>query len=182
MSRADSELWTTKMTMSFQGIDSDGDGVITAADLDAFEERLAQGFGHTPGTPEYERSEAAGKAWTANLMDSLDKSGDDQISLEEWLAFFSDASDADMAAWCDQWAAGVCALGDADDDGQLSKSEYIAFALASGASQDVAEAGFAALDSDGSGYVSRDEFARFMLEYTTATEDAPGNQLLGAAS
>ena len=180
MSRADSELWTAKMTASFSGLDIDGDGLITAGDFEAMEGRLAEGFGHAPGSPEYERSDAVAKTWTADMMKTLDKSGDEQISLDEWLAFFSDASDEDLAAWCDQWAAGVCALGDAADDGQLSKTEYIAFAVASGASAEAAEAGFAAIDADGAGYITKDEFARFMLEYTSATGEAAGNQMLGA--
>lgn len=82
--------------------------------------------------------------------------------------------------WCDQWAASVCALGDADDDGQLTKTEYIAFAVAGGASPEEAEGGFTALDTDETGYVTKDEFSRFMFEYTSATGEAAGNQLLGA--
>jgi Ca2+-binding EF-hand superfamily protein len=181
MSRADSDLWRAKMRKAFSGFDVNGNGYITSDDIAAYKARTAEAFGYSTDSSQYTEYEAASDKWTGNMFSRLDKSGDDQISLEEFMQFFAEASEDDIAAWCDSYAAGIVALA-ASEDG-LTKDEYVKFAVAhSSASEEEAEAGFAAIDTDGSGYISQAEFARFQVEFTVSTEDAAGNQMFGAVA
>jgi hypothetical protein len=121
-------MWLAKMRQAFAGFDINGNGYITTDDLDAHKARIAEAFGYTSDSAQYAEFAAAEDAWSGGMMSRLDKSGDDQISLDEWLEFWSEASDDDIAAWTDKFAAAVISLA-ASDEG-LTKDEYVKFALA----------------------------------------------------
>jgi len=178
MSRTDSPLWTEKLTNSFNSYDVDGDGYITVGDLEAFEERGARALGHDVNSPQYARYTEEMRAWRDQLLSQFDKNSDDRIDREEFLSFWDNASTDQVADVAQHSAAALTILADDDQDNQLSRDEYVRWATASNnVSQEHAEAGFAALDTNGNGYLTRDEIARSMLEYTTAVDETPANEM-----
>lgn len=182
MGRIDSELWTKKLTHAFEGFDADRVGYITAADLDSSQAGITSAFGRSPDSPGYARYAEEAQAWRDAMMNRLDKDGDDRIGLDEFLSFYGNASVDEVADWAEHYVAGLCALADADDDSRLSEEEYIRWVVvADGATEAAAEAAFAALDADGTGYLTRDELAHAMVEFTTSEDrDTVGNELFGA--
>ena len=61
MGRRDSELWTAKLTGSFRSFDTDGDGHITAADLDANKADVAAALNTSTDSAAYATFEDAYK-------------------------------------------------------------------------------------------------------------------------
>jgi Ca2+-binding EF-hand superfamily protein len=180
MSRTDSQLWTEKLTGAFNGFDIDGDGYITVGDLEAFEERGAQALGRNADSPTYARYTQEARAWRDQLVSQFDKNSDDRIDREEFLSFWGNASTDQVADLAQHYAAAVCVLADDDQDNQLSKDEYVRWATASqNIGQEDAEAGFTALDTNGNGYLTKDEIVRAFLEFTTAVDEAPANEMYG---
>ena len=180
MGRVDSELWKAKMASTFTALDANGNGYLTADDLWGQLARLAEAYGVSPGSGKYTEFEASARAWVDDMLNSMDKSGDDQISLDEFLEYFSEASNEAIKSWVDRYVGGIFIIADADNDGKLTKDEYMRFVIAQGHTETDAEAAFAALDADDTGYISRDEFVHHMFDYTVATEEAAGNKLFGA--
>ena len=183
MSRADSDVWKAKMTAAFASSDINANGYITIGDLEAMLVHVAATYDVSPDSPQFDEFRASANAGFDAMIDALDKDGDDQISLDEWLAYWGEVSDEDFEAWVNSYCEGIFVLSDADNDGRIDKDEYKRFVLASGnTNEDDAEASFAMLDADGTGYISKDELARFMLEFSAGTDDdLTGNRLLGEA-
>jgi Ca2+-binding EF-hand superfamily protein len=180
MGRRDSELWTAKMKVSFGAFDTDGDGYITAADLDAHKARTAAALNTSTDSAAYAAFDDGYKVWSDQMFAVLDKDGDAQVSVDEFVDFYSEASTEAIAEMVERYASGVLAMADADDDDQLTHEEYIRWAMAAnGASEADAEAGFSAMDANGNGYVTKDELVRSMVEFTGGVEEVPGNEMFG---
>jgi Ca2+-binding EF-hand superfamily protein len=180
MGRQDSELWTTKLTGAFRSFDTDGDGYITAADLDADKAGVAAALNTDTDSDAYAAFEEGYKVWTDQMFADLDKDGDAQISLDEFLSFYSEASTEALADMCERYCSALLGMADADSDDRLSHEEYVRWAMAEGgASEADAEAAFSAIDANGNGYVSKDDLVRSMVEFTVSVEEAPGNELFG---
>ena len=72
------------------------------------------------------------------------------------------------------------ALADADGDGRCDVDEMMAAQRRSGMSEEEVRRSFDLLDSDGDGYVTRDDFAQALDEYYFSDDpDAPGNSIAG---
>ncbi len=180
MGRLDSELWRAKLTGVFSTWDRNGDGYITMADLDEDMTHVAAALNASPDSAAFAMIEDVYKVWTDQIFADLDKDGDAQISLEEFLGFFGGASREAITDLSERYCAAVCVMADADGDDRLSHEEYVRWAMAAnGASEADAEAAFSALDADGNGYVTKEELLRAMVEYAVSVDEAPGNELFG---
>ena len=180
MGRLDSELWRAKLTGVFSTWDRNGDGYITVADLDEDMTHVAAALNTSTDSAAFAMIEDVYKLWTDQIFADLDKDGDAQISLEEFLAFFGAASTEAITDLSERYCAAVCVMADADGDDRLSHAEYVRWAMAAtGASEADAEAAFSALDTSGDGYITKEELLRAMVEYATSVDDAPGNELFG---
>jgi Ca2+-binding EF-hand superfamily protein len=181
MSRRDSELWTAKLTGAFGAFDTNGNGYITAADLEAHKARTAAALNTSTDSAAYAAFDEGYKVWSDQMFADLDKDGDAQISVDEFVDFYSEASAEAITEMSERYGSGVLAMADADDDDQLSHEEYVRWAMAAnGASEADAEAGFSALDANGNGYVTKDELVRSMVEFTAGVEKAAsGNEMFG---
>lgn len=181
MGRRDSELWTAKMTGSFHAFDTNGNGYITADDLEANKANVAAALNTSTDSAAYATFEDGYKVWADQMFANLDKDGDAHISLDEFLDFFSEASTEAITEMSEHYCAAVCAMADADDDDRLSHEEYVRWVMRSnGASEADAEAAFSAIDADGNGYVIKEDLVRAMVEFTAGVDEtAPGNELFG---
>jgi Ca2+-binding EF-hand superfamily protein len=128
----------------------------------------------------YATFEDAYKVWTDQMFAALDKDGDAQISLDEFLKFYGEASTEAITEMSEHYCAAVCAMADADSDDRLSHEEYVRWAMAAGgASEADAEAAFSAIDAGGDGYVIKEDLVRAMVEFTAGVDEAAGNELFG---
>ena len=80
----------------------------------------------------------------------------------------------------ERYCAAVCVMADADGDDRLDHDEYVRWArAANGASEADAVAAFSVIDSDGNGYITKEELLHAMVEYAVSVDEAPGNELFG---
>lgn len=116
------------------------------------------------------------------LCSDADGSGD--ISLDEFLIFFSATRDMTrgfngmIPPWAKNLVEILLGSMDRDGDGQISLQEYQEYLIAIG-SHLHAETAFDKLDLDNSGYIEVEEFDTLMAQYLSSQdEDDPGNQLV----
>jgi Ca2+-binding EF-hand superfamily protein len=168
------------LTGAFASFDKNGTGYFTAADLEADKARVAAALNTDTDAPAFAAFEAGYKVWSDQMLAAMDLDADGQITLEEFLNFYSEASIEAITEMSERYCAGVCVMADADGDDQLSHEEYVRWAMAEGgASKADAEAAFGAIDADGDGYVTKDELSQAMVEFTAGVEEALGNELFG---
>ena len=108
MRRLDSELWRAKMTSVFTTWDRNGDGYVTVADLDEDMTHVAAALNASADSAAFED---VYKVWTDQIFAELDKNGDAQISLDEFLGFFGAASVEAITDLSERYCAAVCVMG-----------------------------------------------------------------------
>ncbi len=158
------------MERSFASFDLTGSGYITTHDLEAQLARIADAFGYPPTSAKFAAYAAKARTWSDTMLRNLDKNADDRIGLDEYVAYFSEASEQQIVEWCAQSAASILTLGDDDEDGLLSRDEYVRFRVAQGGSTLAeAEAGFEAA-AGGADHITRDDFIRQVAQSMAATQ------------
>jgi Ca2+-binding EF-hand superfamily protein len=158
------------MERSFASFDLTGSGYISAADFEAQLARIADAFGYPPTSARFAAYADKARTWSDTMLRNLDKNADGLIGLDEYTAYFSEATEEQITEWCEQSAASILTLGDDDEDAQLSRDEYVRFRVAQGGSTLAeAEAGFAAA-ANGSDYITRDAFVQQVVRSMAATE------------
>jgi Ca2+-binding EF-hand superfamily protein len=171
-----SEYQERKFAKLFEYFDTDQDGTINQTDLDGLVQSWCAEFGVQPRTPEWQQiTDEVNKLWR-KLVEYAD--GDERVTREEWVAaarnpqFVHDvAIPFGMAAFD---------LGDRDHDGRMSAEEAVAGQIAGGHSVEESLRSFNAIDTDGDGFITRDEYQRSLEEfYTSEDPEAAGNALVG---
>lgn len=172
------ELQRRKYEKAFERFDVDGDGVIDATDITALVQLWCDTFDIAPGSEEWKKiNSLAYKLWQ-NLEGTTDTDGDKSVSREEWNASMERPDFVDKVAL--PFALAVFDIADKDNDGQVSMAEMTAAQSKAGISE--AETGrvFQQLDTDGDGYVERNEYENAIKEfYLSDDPDSPGNLMVG---
>lgn len=180
MSATATDLQRAKCRKDFDSVDVNGNGVITAEDIDAYLDRVASALGHEPGSPKHAAYVDANRPWRDAMYELIDLDGDSEITYDEMLTVWVSASADDWKVILDSYATALFGLVDDDDDGKLTRAEFGRWAGAIGVPAEEREALFDRFDVDGSGYLTRDEYGAYLTEWATATDpDAPGNSLFG---
>jgi Ca2+-binding EF-hand superfamily protein len=126
---------------AFERADTDGNGLVSAAELDRATAQHRRHPGGPPRGPGRPADPAAAAALDAEVFDALDANGDDVLSREEF------SSDALRAAHASSRREARFARLDTNGDGQLSLEEFPPVHLAS-------------RDTNGDGMISEDEWPR----------------------
>jgi Ca2+-binding EF-hand superfamily protein len=177
------ELQERKFEKIFQYIDVNSNGTLEFVDLLAYAARVMSAFEVAPTSPKGQRLVDGLQLFWEVLLSSLDIDGDRKISPEEWrggmaAAFLDDAGGFDRALRPGIIAA--AAVTDTDDDGVVSRAEFIKSGLALGVSLEEKEAAFDHMDVDGSGVLSVDEIVEAAREFfTSADPEVRGNWMFG---
>ncbi|MGB8690664.1 MAG: EF-hand domain-containing protein [Microcoleus sp.] len=158
-----SQLLQKKHTKNFQVYDLDGSGFVELADLERCARNIAKLRKWEPDSSEFLELKAKYLAIWKNFWQPADCSGDDKVSLEEYLK----VADTSISNFCNSTvlqeahqnkATVIFDILDASNDGQISLAEYKQFFVAIGLTQKDAETAFAHLDRDADGHISRDEY------------------------
>ncbi|WP_234322550.1 EF-hand domain-containing protein [Streptomyces sp. NRRL S-350] len=151
-------------------LDTDGDGVASRHDYFVRIERTRQATGRDDDDPLVTAARTTGeRAWAA-----MDANGDGVMTYPEYEAWV----DADKFDTVCQYALGALFdLADADQDGTLDRTEFTTLRRALGNRADNADAAFAALDGDGDGRVSRQEYLASIRAYVTGDTSPMGDAL-----
>lgn len=176
----DSEL-RAKYTHRFHTQDTDSDGFVDRQDVVARAEMLLAGLGEQAGSARGASVIAGATAYWQGLAKLAGIAEDGRLTESEFVEALVCANELGTIA--DLLRPSVEAhvtLVDADGDGTVSLEEFLRSQRAIGMPEDEARTAFDALDRNGDGHVTVDEWQQAVLEfYTTSDPSAPGNLVMG---
>ncbi len=164
----------------FDALDTDADGLITAADVSRMAALACDQLG-LAGTAKGTQLTGIWASWWEQLAAEADAGG--RISRAAFVAAHISGR-GDPAAFFQQQigrfvAAEAKAL-DTDGDGYIEPAEYAAFLAAGGVAAEIALAGFDRLDTDHDGKISIDELVAGAAQFFLSPDPADhGTAMLG---
>lgn len=174
------DILQRKLVKDFDSIDFDGNGVLGRDDMQKFADNICREFGQSANSEKYRIFQEGCMQWWDKLLGVVDKNGDQQISREEYVAAYRNASESQIQDMLDPYVHGLYTLIDTDGDQRISKSEFVRLERAAGVPEATSDQIFDRLDEDGSGYLSKNEFGKYIQQfYGSVNADMPGNFLLG---
>lgn len=177
------DLQVQKFTRMFNFFDQDGDGVMELDDHLVIADRAQalRGFGANTSEAHTFRSKVT--AIGTMFMDNMDRNDDGRVTLNEWLSFYDVILSAPREQYMNSVYGGIqmmLDIADADGDEKLSLIEYLIFITAFNVNYPDVPANFARLDSNGDGYISKDELMELMEQWHVSIDPADaGNYLTG---
>lgn len=177
------ELRKRKYERWFRAADVDGDGAITRQDVVLMSERYVRARGIGPDSPQAQQMYETMRRFWETVIAPVDTDKDDRVTSAEMTQAFA-AMFADRAHYPEELAPVAdhfFDLADSDGDGAISLIEFThIFGSTGRAGDDECAEVFNALDLDGSGTLSRDEYHRAAAEFFYGENpDAPANHLFG---
>ncbi|MET7275684.1 EF-hand domain-containing protein [Streptomyces flaveolus] len=167
----------------FRGADVDCDGFITQHDVRNMSERYISARETTPDAETVRRLIEGMDQFWSNVIAPMDRDGDGKVDVREMTEGFKSALN-DRASYPQQIAPVTNCffdLVDLNGDGKIDQAEFqqMFSSVAAVPGEDCADV-FAALDLDGSGGLSRDEFHQALEEFFYGNDpDAPANHIFG---
>ncbi|GHI10230.1 calcium-binding protein [Streptomyces cellostaticus] len=161
---------TTAQRLVFGMLDADGDGVVSRDEYMARTRNVALATGRREDDPLVVTARTLGaQAWA-----SMDADGDGGMTFDEYAAW---AGAEAFDTVCAPVLGALFDLADIDGNGALELSEFTALRTALNNPVINAEAAFAALDSDGDGRISRDDYIASIRAHVTGESSPMGEAL-----
>lgn len=176
------DLQKRKLTSLFYWYDANDNGSLQLEDFQRLVDNIVAIRGHGPGSQQYEDIRQQFMFSWSGLVASADKSGDNSISLEEWLEHMDAILSIDEAAerTVNSLTTLIFTLTDVDGSGRISPKEYSLFLKAYNVDERLHNTIFQQLDLNGDGQLSRDEISKMARDFYLSNDpDSPGNWLLG---
>lgn len=160
----------TAKRLVFAMLDTDGDGVISKDEYSARAERVALASGRAEDDPLITVARTAGeRAWA-----SMDANGDGGVTFDEYAAW---AGPEAFDTVCEPVLGVLFDLVDTDKDGALDLPEFTKLRTALGNPVSNIETAFAALDINGDGRVSRDDYLASVRAHVSGEHSPVGEAL-----
>lgn len=178
------DLQTHKLTRAFHVADANHDGLIKRDDYEHHAERMAAAFSTPSDSSAYATIHAQlMRDWEG--VRQFVAQGDDQVTLNDWLAFFDMLIHSPtFETWVTTYIDGSFELWKTVDpqgptDG-INVERFAKFYSAYGVDADAARASFAKMDTDSDGFMSRAEMIAASRDFFSSDDpSAPGNWLYG---
>lgn len=185
MSGVDQQLLNRKTQERFAWLDTDGNGFIEWNDYLSEAQEVLHRF-------DVQKDSAQGRAvidayhqkWN-DLVAAADTDGDGRVSLEEFTVHMTDPHYCSTKADQLNRAIGtaIMDMADSDEDGKISREEFLRFPTPARAGAEQAAVAFQQIDTDGDGFLSKEEVHQLMGQYLrSADPTAAGNQVFGNLS
>lgn len=177
-----SDLQKSKIQNLFHMFDTDINGMIEKSDIVRIINTCSARFGWERGGLDYKEFETHFLSMWAGMVKRADKNQDQQVSLQEFLDFYSDLLDSPEEYQVVLGGLGGAIFGtfDVNFDGELTLGEYKEFYAAMGLSTGFATTIFARLDLNTNGRISIRELTILLDEFFSSQDpNAPGNFLFG---
>jgi Ca2+-binding EF-hand superfamily protein len=176
------ELQKAKQIHYFNVLDYNGDGVLEKQDFVNIADRLADMRDYEEGSSRHTavRQEIL-RMWT-NARALSGKEGKTEITLEDWLAHEQKVLDSNVLihSYVQGIARAIFDILDEDNDGVISKKEYLKFFRSFRGNEEDAEIAFRKLDENDNGYLTRKSFLEAVTEFHLSDDpEARGNWLFG---
>jgi Ca2+-binding EF-hand superfamily protein len=175
-------LQRQRFTRLFRLYDTDNDGYVTHDDVECIATSMARAAGLADDSAALAcLKERYGAIWKA--VAAMDRDGDGRVTLAEWLAVREAIVGTQNLSdeFIRQIVRETFDLFDADADGQITTSEYVAWLRANHVGEEQAKAAFFRLDYNGDGVISRDEMTYAALDFFFGDNPGTaGHALFGA--
>ncbi|MEM6530237.1 MAG: EF-hand domain-containing protein [Chloroflexota bacterium] len=171
-----------KVTLLFIMLDTDQNGYVERPDFERAAKSLATLNGVSQFSEEYLKLRKTFMDIYEHIKTLMDTDGNHRIQLDEWVKYFgqmlnNDDRYVDIIA---PIARDIFNMLDQDENGKISIKEWQLFAGAYQIPEDEVGDLFARLDSNSSGYITREEFGHMMTDFFFSEDpDAPGNYIFG---
>ncbi|MEV0445925.1 EF-hand domain-containing protein [Streptomyces spectabilis] len=153
---------TTAKAQIFAMLDTDGDGSISRDEYLARPARVAAAMARPARDPLVVAAHAAHE----RVYAAMDADGDGRVTLEEYAAWAGGPAFDEV---CRPALGSLFDLADADATGQLDRASFARLREVLGNPPSGADAAFDALDTDGDGRVSRDEYLASIRAYVISS-------------
>ena len=174
------DIQIRKLTKLFHLYDANGDGVLVQQDFSALAVRMAEW--RQEGPSQHSQIFTHLQQDWACLCAAADQNHDAQITLEEWLAYYTQVLD-DMQQYVSRVVALVTLLFDAfdqDNDGQISEQEWVGLLAVFNVQPIYAKSIFINLDVNQDDCLSQDEVLTLIHDFFYVSEpSAPANFMFG---
>ena len=167
-----SELQRRKVAGVFSAMDVDGDGFLEQEDFEALARRWSAIADDGPGLTEIMMG------WWETLLAASDRNRDNKVSLDEVLLVVDRLPD--MLDAVRGTAAAMFTAIDRNGDDRISEEEYRRLIETWNGQPADTDAVFHRLDLDRDGYLSREEFTAFWVEFWSGDDPtSPGTWVFG---
>lgn len=175
------DLQQQKLAKVFASFDFDQDGVIEELDITAMAQIWCEVYEVSTNSAEWRQIHGHGNAMWHEMRGSTGAHGLKRVTLDEWVAW---GTKPDFLNFVETAAVpfsmAVFDVADKDRDGKLTMPEMMAAQSKSGMSPEETQLAFDALDTDGDGYVTGEQYAQAAREfYLSDNPNAPGNLIAG---
>lgn len=162
------EIQRQRYEKIFNNFDFDGDGDIDKADIDALVHSWCQIFDVAPGSHKWRQITRLADRWWRDLIGRIDSDGNKIVSKEEWVSSFGQPGFIDNVAV--PFGLAAFDLGDKDDDGKLSRDDHRKGTTAGRATAVESSHVFSNFDTDGDGYITKEEARKGLEKFYKGTE------------
>lgn len=170
----------------FDTLDRNRSGALDWDDFERVVEAVRDERGLSTTHPRVRALFAAMHDFWDELAARVDRDGDGNVTLDEWLSFHDGlALEVKELGRVPLWALGMLqaihAVLDIDGDGHVTLDEYAQWLRAVGSTHDPAEA-FRHIDTNGDGYLAFDEMEQLYAQWVCDESEAPGAFLFTGAA
>lgn len=171
------EIQRQKYGHVFKNFDVDDDGNIDQSDIDTLVQTWLLLFDVGPGSPQWKRINSLANRWWQDLIGMADADGNKIVTQEEFIRSLEQPGFIDKVAI----PLGLAAfeLGAEEGTDKLSREAYLKGTTAGRTTAAESIYAFNLLDTDGDGYITKEEARQYLEEFYKGTDpDAAVNKVV----
>lgn len=176
------ELLDRKLKHFFTLMDRDRSGTLELNDYLTTADSVGSAFGMAAGSAEHNELRRAFTRFWEDIIKPMDTDGNGHVNFDEYLTAYN-AGVRDNAQGYERVkpiSDAILNIADTESNGKITADSFRLALSGYGVPEPDCRAAFAALDKDGSGFLTPDELQEAIQEYFLGTDpELPGNTLFG---
>lgn len=177
-----SDLLDRKLKHFFTLMDRDGSDTVELNDYLAIADSVSRAFGMDDGSTGHQELRQVFARFWEDIIKPMDTDGNGHVTFAEYLAAYNAGVRDDPHGYerIRPISDAIINLADIESNGKITEDDFALALSGYGVPEPECRAAFAALDKDGSGFLTPDELQEATEQYFLGTDPAlPGNTLFG---